>query len=88
MLYLAADRYEEARDLLQLVVQLDPFVAQPYYDLGQVYVRLGERELGRAELEAFAQLEEEEKIVKSIEFTLLNELDKVWHHYDLGILYG
>ena len=69
-------------------LQLRPFWARPHYDLGQVYMRLGEREKGREVLERFARLEEEEKMIKSLEFTLLSEAEDARRHYDLGVLYG
>ena len=64
-LYVEEQSYEEAEDLLLRAVALRPFWARPHYDLGQVYMRLGEREKGREVLERFARLEEEEKMIKS-----------------------
>ncbi|MCY4605936.1 MAG: tetratricopeptide repeat protein, partial [Gemmatimonadetes bacterium] len=32
--------------------------------------------------------EEEEKMIKSLEFTLLSEAENARRHYDLGVLYG
>ena len=87
-LYVEERRYEEAENLLLRAVALRPFWARPHYDLGQVYMRLGEREKGREVLERFARLEEEEKMIKSLEFTLLSEAEDARRHYDLGVLYG
>ena len=87
-LYVEERHYEEAENLLLRAVALRPFWARPHYDLGQVYMRLGERDKGREVLERFARLEEEEKMIKSLEFTLLSEAEDARRHYDLGVLYG
>ena len=87
-LYLAAGRYQEARGLAQTGGTAESLCGPTALRSGPGLYANGRAGVGAGAIGGFARLEEEKKMVKSLEFTLLNERDNARRHYDLGVLYG
>jgi len=80
--------YGAAVAQLERAVELAPLYAKAHQDLGNAYTRLGKRDEGRAAVETFRRLQDQERRMYALKNLILREPGKATLYHDLAVIHG